>query len=301
MTTTTGGARQLSNELADAVESVAQSVVRIDDGSRFTASGILWSADGIVVTTSHGVERDEDLGVDRGDGQSLPATLIGRDPDTDIAVLRVQATELPAIVRAPADSARVGSLAVAVARPGQAGLRATLGIVSARTDSQSHGTEEFVLQTDAVLYPGFSGGALVDVEGRMLGLLNLMFRRGKGIALGVPIVANAVETLLTHGRVQRGYLGVRTQTVALPEPIRQSLSLSQEHGLLIMQVESASPAERGGLFMGDILIALNGDEVGDAELLRRRLRSMKAGQVVVVRIVRGGTLAEFGVTLGAEA
>jgi S1-C subfamily serine protease len=301
MTSPESPLRALSNELAGAVERAAPSIVRIEDGSRFTATGILWSADGVVVTTSHGVERDEELSIERANGESLPAVLVGRDPDTDLAVLRVQGSELPAIERATADSVRVGALALALGRPGRAGLRATFGIVSARLESQSNGAEEYILQTDATLYPGVSGGALIDVEGRMTGLINLMFRRGKGVALGLPIVEHAVSALLAHGRVQRGYLGVRTQTVTLPDAIRTSLALPQEHGLLIMQVEPGSPAEKGGLFMGDTLVGLDGTGIDDAEHLRRRLRSMHAGQVVVVRVVRGGALTEFGVTLGAEA
>src|SRR5579871_7003815 len=180
--TSAGLLRSLSSELASVVERVAPSVVRVDDGSRLTATGIIWSADGLVATTSHGVERDENLAVERADGTRLPATLVGRDPDTDLALLRVNASGLPAVQRAAPDDVKGGHLVLALARPGNAGLQATLGIISARQDSQNDGQDEYLLHTDALLYPGFSGGPLVDVSGQVVGLINLMFGRGKGIA-----------------------------------------------------------------------------------------------------------------------
>jgi S1-C subfamily serine protease len=293
--------RSLSAELAGVVERVAPSVVRVDDGSRLTATGLIWSADGLVVTTSHGVERDEDLAIERADGTRLSATLVGRDPDTDLALLRVNATGLPAVQQASADAARVGHLALVAARPGNAGLQVTLGIISARQDSQNDGQDEYLLHTDALLYPGFSGAPLVDMSGQVVGLINLMFGRGKGIALGVPIVAHTVETLLAHGRVQRGYLGVRTQLVALPAALKATLGTEQERALLLVQVEAGGPAEQGGLLMGDTLLTLNGNAVQDVETLRQQLRALRAGQAVTVGIARGGEPRELTVTLGAEA
>jgi S1-C subfamily serine protease len=303
MTQETGAGllRGISAELAGVVERVAPSVVRVDDGSRLTATGILWSADGLVVTTSHGVERDEDLAIEQAGANRLPATLVGRDPDTDLALLRVNATGLPAMQRAGADEAKVGHLALTVARPGNAGLQVTLGIISARQESQNNGQDEYLLQFDALLYPGFSGAPLVDMDGRMVGLINLMFGRGKGVALGVPIVAHTVETLLAHGRVQRGYLGVRTQLVALPATLKTALGTEQERALLLVQVEAGGPAEQGGLLMGDTLLTLNGHPIQDVETLRQQLRSLRAGQTVAVGIARGGAPQQLNVTLGAES
>ncbi len=299
--TSAGVLRNLSSELASVVERVSPSVVRVDDGSRLTATGIIWSADGLIVATSHGVERDENVEVERADGTRLAATLIGRDPDTDLALLRVTAAGLPAIQSAAADAAKVGHLVLALARPGNGGLQATLGIISARQDSQNNGQDEYLLQTDALLYPGFSGGPLVDMNGEVVGLINLMFGRGKGIAVGIPVVAHTVETLLAHGRVQRGYLGVRTQLVALPSALKATLGTEQERALLLVQVEAGGPAEQGGLMMGDTLLALNSLPVQDVETLRQQLRALRAGQAVTVSIVRGGEPRELTVTLGAEA
>ncbi len=286
----------LSSELAGVVERVAPSLVRIEDGSRLTATGMIWSADGVIVTTSHGVERDEDLAVERADGTVLPATLVGRDPDTDIAVLRVAATGLPAVQGADSADVRVGQLALALGRPGRSGLQATIGIVSARQESQTHGQPGYILHTDAVLYPGFSGGPLVDVSGRVVGMINRMFGRGIGVAVGTPVVAQIAQALLTHGRIRRGYLGVRTQLVPLPENLRQAQSLSQDRGLLVVQVEVGSPAEQAGLLLGDTLLSINGQALLDVEELRRHLQ---AGQTIALRVLRGGELRDLQATLTA--
>jgi S1-C subfamily serine protease len=286
---------RLSSELAGVVEQIAPSVVRIEDGSRLTATGILWAADGVIVTTSHGVERDEELAIERTDGTTLPATLVGRDPDTDVAVLRVSATGLPAVQTAPEADVKVGHLVLALGRPGNSGLQATVGIVSARQESQSNGQAGYILNTDAVLYPGFSGGPLVDVSGRVVGMTNRMFGRGIGVALGSPIVTAIADAILQYGRVRRGYLGVRTQLVGLPESLRSAFRLTQERGLLIVQVEAGSPAEAGGLLLGDTLLAINGSALEDVEELRRHLL---AGQAIAIHLLRGGQPLDLNVTLG---
>jgi S1-C subfamily serine protease len=298
--TSPGLLASLSSELADVVERIGPSVVRVDDGSRLTATGVIWSADGVVVTTSHGVERDEELAIEQGGGTRFPATLVGRDPDTDLAVLKVNATGLPAVQAANPEEVRVGQLALALGRPGDSGLQATIGILSARIETQSKGQAEYILNTDAVLYPGFSGGPLVDVTGRIVGINNLMFGRGRGVALGVPTVTHIANALLAHGRIQRGYLGIRTQLVALPAPLVQSLKLEQERGLLIVQVESGSPADQGGLMLGDILLHINSSSVQDVDELRRHLRGLQAGQTASLRILRGGEVRDLSVTLGVE-
>jgi S1-C subfamily serine protease len=295
---TPGVLASLSSELASVVERVAPSAVRVEDGSRLTATGIVWSADGVILTTSHGVERDEDLAIETADGARHAATLVGRDPGTDLAVLRVQATGLPAIPRADPADVKVGHLVLAVGRPGSAGLQATIGIVSARLETERGGQVGYILHTDAVLYPGFSGGPLVDTGGRAVGVNNLMYGRGKGVAIGTPVVAQVADALLAHGRVRRGYLGVRTQLVALPEGLRQSLSLTQERALLVVQVEAGSPAEQGGLLLGDTLLGVNEETIQDADELRQLLRSLQPGQAVTLRVVRGGERRDLTVTLG---
>ena len=295
-----GSLKGLSDDFAALVERVSMSVVRVDDGSRLTASGVVWSSDGVIVTTSHGVERDEDLSIQFADGEALPASLVGRDPDTDIAVLKVQSTSITPIQRVESDEARVGSLILALGRPGNSGLQATIGIISARTETQSGGRAEYVLHTDADMIPGFSGGPVVDMEGNILGLTNLMFGRGRGIALGTPIVANIAQSLLASGRVQRGYLGVRTQQVSLPDSAREKLSAGQDRALLIAQVEPGSPAEGAGLLLGDTLLCFNDAPINDVETLRRLLRAHAAGTQIALHILRGGELQVVTAVLGFE-
>ncbi len=289
----------LSSELAGVVERVGPSVVRVDDGSRLTASGIVWAADGVILTTSHGVERDENLMIELADGTRLPGTLAGRDPDTDLAVLRVSATLLPVVQTAPAAEVKVGHLVLALGRPGGAGLQATIGIVSARHDTERNGEAGYILHTDAILYPGFSGGALVDMSGRVVGLTNLMFGRGKGVAIGMPVVGQVADALLAHGGIPRAYLGIRTQAAVLPEALRQKLQLPQEQALLVVQVENGSPAEQGGMMLGDTLLAVAEQTITDADLLRRELRHRAPGQAVTLRIARGGEVRDLTVTLGS--
>lgn len=287
-----------SDELAGIVERVAQSVVRVDDGTRLTASGVIWSADGLILTTSHGTERDHDLAIELGDGSRHNATLLGRDEETDFALLKVEASGLPALERGDDEAAKLGSLVLAVARPGNFGVGATLGILSGRSASQRGGRDEAILHTDAAFHFGFSGSPLVDMQGRVLGINNLAFGRGKSVALGVSIAAHSVESLLKHGHNRRGYLGIRTQLVPLTESLRSTLNIAQENGLLVFAVEQDSPAEKSGLVLGDTLLAVNNQRLNDVDDLRRTLRTLHAGETATLSLLRGGELKPLPVTLG---
>ena len=273
---------QLSAALADAVERAGRSVVRVDDGTRLTASGVAW-VDNLVVATSHGVEADEGLAVLTGQDVRLEATLIGRDHDADLAVLRVEGGLEPF---APAE-ARVGALALAVGRPGDRGLAATLGVVGSRREANVGA----ILHTDATLYPGFSGGALVDAAGGLLGVLNLGWGRGRGVALDVALVRESVEAILNGGAVQRGYLGVRTQPAELP---------GGGVGLLVAHVEEGSAAQAAGVVLRDVILRMDGRATDDPRALRRLLRGFRAGQTVAVEVLRGGTAHTIDVILGAQ-
>jgi S1-C subfamily serine protease len=290
----------LSEGLAGAVESAGSGVVRVEGRRRLPASGIVWSADGVIVTAHHTVEKDENIGIGLPDGKMATAQLAGRDPTTDIAVLRADVKGLHPLERAEAAALRVGNIVLAVGRPGQT-VMATLGIVSALRPNwrtPAGGQLDHYLQTDAVMYPGFSGGALVDAQGRSVGLVSSGLVRGLSLAVPAASLKGIVETLLAHGRVRRGYLGVGAQPARLPGGL--ATQLGQETGLLLGSVESGSPADRGGLFMGDTIVALDGQAVKQMDDLLALLSGDRVGKDVPVRIVRGGQLLDLMVRIGEQ-
>lgn len=288
----------LSQALAETVAAASPCTVRVEGRDRTPASGIVWSEDGVVVTAHHVLERDEEISVGLAGGGTVPATLVGRDPTTDLAVLRVDASGLAALARADLDALRVGHLALALGRPGKS-VRATLGIVSALGQSwrtPGGGALDRYLQTDLTMYPGFSGGPLVDAAGAVAGLNSSALLRGVTITVPVTTIDRVVQSLLAHGRVRRGYLGVGTQPVRLPEATARQLS--QETGLLVVSVEPGSPAERGRLFLGDVILSLAGQPVRHLDDLFTLLSADLVGRAAPVRLLRGGQVQELPVTVG---
>jgi S1-C subfamily serine protease len=288
----------LSDALAATVEASGPSVVKVDARDRLAASGIVWSADGAIVTAHHVVERDDDIGVGLPDGRTVAAALVGRDPSTDLAVLRAEAGGLTPPTWSDADSARVGHLVLAVGRPGHKAM-ATLGIISALGEAwrtPAGGQVDRYVQTDVVMYPGFSGGPLVDAKGQVLGLNTSALLRGVSLAVPATTLRRVVETLLAHGRVRRGYLGVGAQPVRLPAALAQQLG--QETGLLLVSVEPGSPAEQGGLLLGDAIVAMAGQPVVAMDDLLDGLSGERVGVAVPVRVVRGGQVQELTVVIG---
>ena len=288
---------QLSDALAAAVEGAGKSVVRIKGRRRLAASGIVWRDDGTIVTANHVVKRDEGVRVGLPDGEVLDATVVGRDPSTDLAVLRVEGATSSAANHG--GEPQVGHLVLALGRPGQT-VQATLGIVSALGTeawrTPMGGQIDRYLQTDVVMYPGFSGGPLVNSSGEILGLNSSALVRGVSVALPLATVNNVVETLLAHGHVRRGYLGVSTQPAHLPAAIAEELG--QETALLIVGVEAGSPADDGGLVLGDAIVGLDGNRVRHHDDLLSMLSGDRVGSKVPVRILRGGQIQTVNVTIG---
>jgi len=292
--------QQLSDALAATVEAMSPSVVRVEARRRFPATGIVWTRDGIVVTAHHVIEQDDNIRLGLHGGQTVTATLVGRDPTTDLAVLRATAPELVPPVWAEPDGAslRLGHLALALGRPGRS-VQATLGIVSRRGESWRTpvgGLIEHYMQTDIVMYPGFSGGPLVNAAGQVVGLNTSALLRGLSLTVPVATMRRVVEVLLAHGKIRRGYLGVSTQTVRLPAVLQESLQ--QETGLLVMTVEPNSPAEQGGLFLGDVLVTMEGTPVRHPDDLLTFLSADRIGTAVPVRLVRGGQPQERSIVIG---
>ena len=293
MESISGTLTTLSNELVRAVQVAGQSVVRIDDGTRLTASGSIWSGDGVIVATSHGVETDDGLVIETADGKTYEGTVVARDSESDIAVIRANGSGFEAF-EPVAETPLAGTLVLALGRPGQAGLQATLGIVG------SVSYEGTILHTDAVLYPGFSGGALIDTAGRFAGLLNLGLGRGRGGAIATGTVVQIVDTLLKLGSISRGYLGIGSQPVEIGDTLQRKLGRAQNAGLLVVSVETDSPADKAGLYVGDVVVALEGDPVADPRQLRKVLGQRSAGESVQLEILRGGQSSSVNVTLAAR-
>lgn len=286
----------LSDAMAEAVESAGASVVQVSARRRLPASGVVWSEDGVIVTSHHVIENDEKIRIGLPNGETVSATLIGRDPNTDLAVLRADASGLTVPKWAELDEVRVGHLGLALGRPGDT-VQATLGVVSAL--SRSENDNKYFAQTDVVMYPGFSGGPLVGVTGQVLGLNSSALMRGVSLAVQTPTIRFVVENLLAHGKMRRGYLGVGIQPARLPAALAEELG--QKTAALVVSVESGSPAEKGGLFMGDTIVALDGHNIDDMESLLASLSGTRIGATVPVRIVRGGQVHEVSVTIGERA
>jgi S1-C subfamily serine protease len=288
----------LSDGMADAVEKIATSVVRVHGRRRRPASGVVYAPDR-VLTASHALEREEDLTVAASDGRTLAARFAGRDPSTDLAALRVEGLEVEAATPAGGEP-RIGQLALAVGSPGRGeGPRASLGIVSSVGGPMRtwRGPRlERYIQTDATPYPGFSGGPLADVRGNVLGIVTTGLARGAALAIPAEVAWRVAKSLEERGSVRRGYLGILSQPVRLPDG--QRLGLTQRGGLLVVGVEDGSPAGRGGLIIGDILSTLDGQPVEDTEDLLALLTGERVGREVEVGVIRGGELRALRVSVG---
>lgn len=286
----------LSNDLAAAVERAAPAVVAVH-ARRLPSTGIHWRP-GIVVTAEHTVRTAEDITVTMADGRSLPAVLAGRDPGTDLAVLRV--ADAGSVVATLGDDTvlKVGHMVLALGY----GPRASWGVISAlgpRWRSWRGGDIDRLVRLDLVLYPGFSGGPLVDAAGRVVGLNTSGLARETRLALPVTMVMRVADELLQKGHVSRGYLGLGMQPVRLPEPLRAQLGLG-DGALIVVMVEPSGPAARAGVLLGDVLVALDGEPVGDLDDVQARLGSDRVGAEISAAVLRGGVRTELRITVGEQ-
>ena len=287
-----------SNGLTSAVEKGGASTILVDARKRYPASGIAYSDD-LVLTADHVVTREDDIKVLLPDGKSLTATIAGRDPGSDLAVLRLAEKALTAAKTS--DDVKVGQLVLALGRPNREGMQASWGIVtsiSGPTRTFRGGMLDEYIQTETTPYPGFSGGPLVNTEGEVLGLNTSGLTRGSSLTIPVKVAWRVAEALATHGSVMRGYLGVRTQPVEIPEAAHQALKRDQEHGLLVLWLEEGGPAEKSGLLVGDILVAISGQPVGDPDDLFSALNTDTVGKAIAVEVLRGGRPETVSVTVG---
>jgi serine protease DegQ len=289
----------LSERLADLAEDAGRSVVRVE-ARRAPASGVVWSPDGVVVTANHNVEWDEHVEVGLADGRSPRADLVGRDPSTDLAVLRLDASGLPAPAWAEPDSLRAGHLVLSVSRPGRA-LRVGLApLARAAGDwrAPAGGRLDRYLEADLPLHPGFSGALVLDLAGRAIGLATAGLARGTALVVPLPTLRRVVGQILAHGQVRRGFLGVATVPVRLPPSLEKQAG--QAGALLVSAVEEQSPAARDGLLLGDALLAFGGTPLSHPGDLLPLLEEERIGQPVALRLLRAGEVREVAVTVGVR-
>jgi S1-C subfamily serine protease len=287
-----------SDGLIAAVEKAAASTLLVDGRRRYPASGIAFGPD-LVLTADHVITRDEDLSVAGADGKTMAATLAGRDPGSDLAVLRLAEKSLIAASIAEA-LPNVGALVLAVGRPSKAGVQASWGIVTAIGGPARTGRggllDEYI-QTEAVSYPGFSGGPLINAEGQILGLNTSGLAHGTALTIPARVAWRIADALAKHGSVKRGYLGVRTQTVSLPDTSQKSLKRTQPQGLLVLWLEEGGPADKAGLLVGDILVGVGGQQVADPDDLFSALNSETVGKAIAADVLRGGKPETVNVTV----
>jgi S1-C subfamily serine protease len=288
----------LSDALAGAVAGAASAIVAVHAGYR--SSGVIWR-DGVVVAAAHTIRREQDIEIALADGRGAAATLAGLDSGTDLAVLRAQAVQLPLLERSDMGALKVGQLAIAVARVDERGVNASLGMIgglgSAWRTSRG-GRLEQLIRLAITLYPGFSGGALLDTQGRVVGIATAGLAHSGGIAIPHSTVDRVADDLLNKGYVSRSYLGVALQSVRLPEPLRSKLKVENDAGVIVVDLESGGPAERAGVLIGDIFLNVNGRTVRDTTDVLHALGVELVEPVVPATIIRGGESLTLNVTPG---
>lgn len=282
---------ELSNQLARAVEIGGQAVVAVHGRPHVPSSGVLWRP-GVVVTTDHTLKRDEDVTVTLADGRNLPVTLAGRDPGTDLAVLRLKNGNSEgddAAKTVPDASIKPGNLVLALGRRGGEGVSTSFGAVSAISGawrSWRGGQIDQFIRPDVNIYIGFSGGALVDVEGRVIGINTTGLTRGTGVTLPASTVSRVIDELLARGRVRRGFLGVGLHPVQLPDGGK---------GLIILSLEPNGAALKAGVMVGDVVLTLDGSAVSDTDDVQAHLGGDQVGKSITAEILRGGTRIKIGI------
>jgi S1-C subfamily serine protease len=286
----------LSNDLASAVERAARSVVAVHARPRLPSTGVHWRP-GIVVAAEHTVRVEEEIRVTWPDGRGAPASLVARDAGTDLAILRIGETDWPVAEVGDSAELKVGNLVLAVGY----GPRASWGVLSAvggAWRTWRGGEVDRFLRVDLVLYPGFSGGPLVDASGKVAGLVTSGLSRQLELAVPASTVTRIVDEVLATGRISRSYVGLGLQPVALPEALRRLVPESDGRALIVVSIEAEGPAARAGMMLGDVLVALEGAPLRDPGDVQAVLAGRRAGTAVTASLVRAGGPLQVSITLG---
>ena len=265
-------------------------------------SGVIAASDGFVLTNHHVVHGADEIAVALADGRRLPARLVGADPETDLAVLRVEARDLPAITLGAAESLAVGDVVLAIGNPFDVGQTVTMGIVSAvgRNNLGLNRYEEFI-QTDAAINQGNSGGALIDTDGNLVGINTAIYSRfggsiGIGFAIPTTIVTGVMKDLIAHGRVTRGYFGI--EPVDITPELAAALKLRRADGVLVRGVQRNAPAGNAGMQPGDVLLSINDAPVRDTPAMLNQVARLAPGSVARVRVQRNSREMDLAVLVG---
>jgi S1-C subfamily serine protease len=288
----------ISNEFAAAAEKAGASVVAVHARRSMPTSGIEWKK-GVVVTVHHGVQRDEDIKVLLPGGRAVSAKLAGRDPSTDLAVLRIEDGSSLAPELGDSTSLRLGHLVLALGRTRRGDLVASSGIIggiSGEWRSRRGGRIDQHIRLDLALYPGFSGGPLLNAKGEVVGINTQGFGHGRAVTIPLVTVNRVVEELLEKGHIARPYLGIAMQPVEVPENMRSELPAETRAGLLVMHVEKGGPAEKAGVFLGDVLFELGGKTVEHVDAIQDSLATAKVGDVLQIRMIRAGEIKTVSIT-----
>jgi serine protease DegQ len=290
----------LSNALARETERAAASVVAVHTEARGSSSGVVWR-NGVIVTAEHALRRDEEIHVTLADGRVVPAASAGRDPSTDLAVLKCGETTSPVTEFSEASTIKPGSLALVVGRTrasGPVAALAAVSLVAAERRTWVGAALSPYIRLDVGLQPTTVGGAVVDPYGRTIGIATPRFARFGAIAVPASTVNRVVEALLKTGHIPRGYLGVGLHPVRIPEALRQSLKRAEKTAAIVVEVEPESPAQKAGIMIGDLLIAFGPQPISRVEDVHALLASEAIGKPVVVKFIRGGAAQDASVVVG---
>ena len=291
MSETAGSLIALSDALADTVEGAGQFIVSVSARRRAPATGIMWKPN-LIVTADHVIERPDAISVTAPDGTKRTGTLTAHDPSTDIAVLSVSDWSFDASARVDLET-RPGQLVVAAARHGEAGLNVSFGVLSSvGPEFRTHagGRIDRYLRPDLTFYPGFSGGPLISAAGNILGMNTSGLAHGLPMTIPSATVNRVVDQLLTTGRVNRGYLGLRLQAVDLGADLAKRHNLEGSGGLLVVGVESEGPALKAGMLVGDVITGVGDNRVAESDDVQVVLDPETVGKSVPLAFIRGGEM-----------
>lgn len=292
--------RAISEDFANAINRASASIVAVHARRRIPSSGVHWRA-GIIVTADHTVERDEEITVTLPDGRNVPATLAGRDSSTDIAILRIDAGNLPVAEKTDAATLKTGNLILAAGRTTEGAVRASsalVGVTGPALRTWQGGQLDLTVRLDRRLHPNLSGGPALDDQGRAYGINTSGLSRLASLVIPASTVDRVSAELEKKGHIGRAYLGVGMQPVRLSAKLQESLKISNEIGVMIASVEPDGPAEKAGAMLGDVLVALDGKALSGLRSVQAFLIGARIGKTVKASIIRGGALIEIVITIG---